>query len=380
MGRVADRPGGVAVGAGREWRHPEHEADAARVHGADQAGGVGKPARVEGELPVAGLPGVVDENPPDRDLRGLQAGDVLEHLVGAGHDVAPLDQGELGGRRHGGPARVGLVVGEGLGQRADVEALVEPRRLDADLGAVGQRRELARGLRADLAALPAGRPGEGKCRGRLARDPDAPARGAREERDWRVAALVAHLDGEDLPAKVGVLAVLAAAEEVVGRGRQEGVVDLLDVGRRVKGELDAGAGRRPGDGDCRRPPGLVGGDLVHAPLGRGHVRERVDLSRRGELVAKAPVLALGDDGLPVVEDAHEERLRVDVDRDAVRRGARAATAERGHGGEEDQPAHTSAHATSRSALSWSRPTGRRRRASSTRVALRAVRLAASRSS
>ena len=62
---------------------------------ADQAGRVGDPGRVEGEEAVAGLPGVVELVPADRDPRLLEPVDVVEHLGGAVEDVAPLDQLEL---------------------------------------------------------------------------------------------------------------------------------------------------------------------------------------------------------------------------------------------------------------------------------------------
>src|SRR5262249_56328533 len=108
----------------------------------------------------------------------------------------------------------------------------------------GARRDAAGGVLARRAARAAGRAGKGEPRRALARDPQAPTGGAREEGDGGVAALVAHLDREDLPAQICRLAVLAAADEVVGRRGVEAVEELLDVGGGVDGELDARPGWR----------------------------------------------------------------------------------------------------------------------------------------
>src|SRR5439155_10530359 len=97
------------------------------VHAADQRLRVRKTMMVELERADARLPRVVDEDPPEGNLRGAESRDVFEHLRGSVVDVAPLDQRELARRRHGAASGVTLVEGERVREVAGVEILVEAR-------------------------------------------------------------------------------------------------------------------------------------------------------------------------------------------------------------------------------------------------------------
>src|SRR5205085_978957 len=142
----------VADPALRLRRDPEHEAQPEPVHAADQPLRIREPMTVEPERADAGLPRVVDQDPPERDLRGAESRDVLEHLRGSVVDVAPLDQRELARRRHGGASGVTLVEGERVREVAGVQILVEARAPHAHLGALVERREGALRLITEAAA------------------------------------------------------------------------------------------------------------------------------------------------------------------------------------------------------------------------------------
>ena len=151
-----ERRGWIAGVAGDERRDPEHEADAARVHLPNQAGGVGDARRIERELPDARFPRVVEQHPAERDPGALQPRHVLEEVGGAADLVAPLHELELRRRRRRGAPGVLLVGAENVGSGARVEVFVQPRAADTDLGARRQRREAALRLVAELAARAAG--------------------------------------------------------------------------------------------------------------------------------------------------------------------------------------------------------------------------------
>ncbi len=338
VARLAERGAGVPVGACCPRRDPEHELDAEPVHRRDQASGVRERRRIERELPVTGLPRVVEQHPADRDPRRLKAVDVLEHLPGPVDDVAPLDQLQLGRRWNGRHSGLALVVAERLRERADVDVLVEHRALQADLGPVGQSREAARRHGAAQTAGSACRPREGEPGGPLAGQPEPPASRAGEERDRDARALVPDLDREDLAAQVDRLALLAAAEEVLVRRGIESVVDGLDRRGGMERDLDPDRRRGLRDGHRRCAPRLGRRDLVDAALGRRDLRQRVLVTGRGHLEAEPRCLVLGDDGLAVFEDGHAERARVDAVRDPLRRGAGTAACKRREPADRDQAA------------------------------------------
>ena len=120
------QPGGpsdlarVALRAGRPRRDPEHEADAAGVHLVDQAGRVRDPRLVEGRAcPLHCSQGLSSSTQPS----GIPAAwnRVMSSRMSAGpvHLIPPLDQLELGGRRHDGlrPSRPGSRRASGRASR-----------------------------------------------------------------------------------------------------------------------------------------------------------------------------------------------------------------------------------------------------------------------
>ena len=344
------------------------------MHLPDERARVGEPAPVEDERADAALPRVVDEHPAERDLRRPQACDVLEDLRRPVVDVAPLDQRELARRRHDRPAGVVLVRGERVGEVARVEVLVETVRLHAHLGPLRQCREEALRHVAEAAAAASGRAGKRERRHARRPDADTPAGRAREVRHGRVRTDVADLHRQHLPAQVDAGPALAAAEEVVAARGDERVVDLDHAARGVQAQRDVKAGRAPRQRHRRRATGLARRDPVDVAARREHLRERELVARRAHLVAEPRVLVLRDDRLAVLDERQPERVGVDLQREAVLGAARAACRQQaGERGRAGQPAHTSDHATSRSASRSPRDTARRRRASSSSVTVIAAR-------
>ena len=204
------------------------------MHLPDQAGRVGDASLVEREVSHAGLPGIVEQDPADRDPRRPEPGDVLEHVLGPVGDVAPLDQLQLGARRHPRPPRLCLVGAKRLRERARVQVLVEPRALDTHLGAVASGGKPHTGPSPNRQPVPPADPGNASAATlRVPRRTPQPAELAKNG-TGRIRARLGNFDLEDLAAQVDVLAALATAEKVLAGAGFEGVVDLLDVRFRMQ--------------------------------------------------------------------------------------------------------------------------------------------------
>ena len=284
--------------------------DAARVDLPDQRRpGRGSRVRSNASVPLHVSHGLSSSTQPSGIRAAWRRVTSSSTCAGPVDDVAPLDQLELAtaAARAGRPV-VGVVVAEHLRERADVELLVEPRaRLTQTSARSVERREAARRLLADLAAVPPREPGNASAGDVLARGRSAPAGRAREERDRRVrAAASTTLIGRIWPRRSTVLAALAAAEEVLVRA-------ACRTRRRPAATPSAGwiataiarAGARSAR-PCtrRRAARLVRRDLVDVRRVDGdHLRQRVLVAGPVELVAEPGVLVLGDDRLAVVEHA-----------------------------------------------------------------------------
>ncbi len=238
----------------------------------------------------------------------MQAIGVLEQVLGAGYLVAPLDERELGRRRHRRKADIGDVGRLHLGGEAGVDVLVELRPFHTDLDAVHERWEGARRHTAEAAAGAALGPGKGQRGDCVADESQAVSGRADEERSGRVRADVGDLHRHDLTRQVEGAALFAAAHEVLARRRIERVVYPPDPPGRNERDRDANAVGLLANPDRRRATRLVRRDGVRTRRGGDHVRQGVLLPGGRDLVGESRLSILAQQDLAVLEDGDLKRV------------------------------------------------------------------------
>ena len=208
----------------------------ARVREALRVEGVGAPAAVD-------LPRVVDVHPRQRDLELPVLRRVREQgrFAVLGPDAPPLLRAELLQRASGARPASAVNARITFGRRAEVDLVAKRTLLEAQLDPIGRRRQ--RALRRHAAA----RPQAFGARERELADAQVPhedpvAGGRDEVRHRKLAAAgVARALLRDLVAQVDEVAVLAATEKMLGRGRRE----ALDDGRHATVGLEGVADVEP---------------------------------------------------------------------------------------------------------------------------------------
>lgn len=219
------------------------------------------------------LPWVVDPYRADRDASALQLRHVVQHLgLSARVDVSPVCQLQLPARRQRGSARASAVRTDHGSWRARVHLVVQPVRLEAQLGSVRYaQQDRARRRGGHAARRSVHGIGEGQAANGTGVGEDSIPSRAHEERA-RGATAVARsqaagtrepdlVEQHPVP-QIGVQEVRSPTEKVLTIIPGQRLVHLDHTGRRLERPRHPQPPRRTAHRHPRRAVRLVGGDHI----------------------------------------------------------------------------------------------------------------------